>query len=58
MVGAGRRVWLAVSDDAAARISGKYFYHLLAARTNSGSASSHKQEAYRWLQKGLDARRE
>jgi NAD(P)-dependent dehydrogenase (short-subunit alcohol dehydrogenase family) len=27
---AGRRtqVWLAVSDDAAARVSGKYFYHL------------------------------
>jgi hypothetical protein len=42
MVGAGRRApdsgLAAVSDDAAARVSGKYFYHLLPARTNSASA--------------------
>jgi NAD(P)-dependent dehydrogenase (short-subunit alcohol dehydrogenase family) len=42
--GAETQVWLAVSDDAAARVSGRYFHHLRARPAHPAAAEPGLQE--------------
>jgi NAD(P)-dependent dehydrogenase (short-subunit alcohol dehydrogenase family) len=44
--GYATQVWLATSNDAAAKVSGKYFYHRKQARAASGANDTALQDAY------------
>jgi hypothetical protein len=47
------QVWLAVSDDPAARVTGKYFYHMRVRKPHAAAHDTELQSATRYMQTSL-----